>query len=72
MCAVFMVRYYNCVIDVTAEMIPRSILMAQFEGTPYLLVALGDGSLFYFTMNPVTHQLRDRKKVQYEENQTVV
>lgn len=45
------------------EIIPRSILMALFEGTPYLLVALGDGSLFYFSMNPVTKMLGDRKKV---------
>ena len=45
------------------EIIPRSILMAVFEGTPYLLVALGDGSLFYFTINPVTKALGDRKKV---------
>jgi DNA damage-binding protein 1 len=37
--------------------------MAVFEGTPYLLVALGDGSLFYFTINPVTKALGDRKKV---------
>lgn len=46
-----------------SEIIPRSILMALFEGTPYLLVALGDGSLFYFSMNPVTKLLGDRKKV---------
>lgn len=37
--------------------------MTLFEGTPYLLVALGDGSLFYFVMNPVTKLLGDRKKV---------
>lgn len=46
-----------------AEIIPRSILMAMFEGTPYLLVALGDGSLFYYSMNPITNLLGDRKKV---------
>ena len=33
------------------EIIPRSILMTQFEGTNYLLCALGDGSLFYFVLN---------------------
>ena len=47
------------------EIIPRSILMTLFEGTPYLLVALGDGSLFYFSMNPVTKLLGDRKKVRF-------
>ena len=36
------------------EIIPRSILMATFEGIHYLLCALGDGSLFYFNMNPNT------------------
>ena len=34
-----------------SEIIPRSILMTQFEGTNYLLCALGDGSLFYFILN---------------------
>jgi len=33
------------------EIIPRSILMVKFEGTNYLLCALGDGSLFYFVLN---------------------
>jgi hypothetical protein len=37
--------------------------MALFEGTPYLLVALGDGSLFYFSMNLTTKLLGDGKKV---------
>ncbi|KZS04522.1 DNA damage-binding protein 1 [Daphnia magna] len=54
------------------EIIPRSILMALFEGTPYLLVALGDGSLFYFSMNPVTKLLGDRKKVTLGTQPTVL
>nr|CAG4638924.1 EOG090X00HD [Daphnia magna] len=53
------------------EIIPRSILMALFEGTPYLLVALGDGSLFYFSMNPVTKLLGDRKKSASTQAQSV-
>lgn len=36
------------------EIIPRSILMATFEGLHYLLVALGDGALFYFNLNVET------------------
>ncbi|XP_014678579.1 PREDICTED: DNA damage-binding protein 1-like [Priapulus caudatus] len=32
------------------EIIPRSILMTTFEGINYLLVALGDGSVFYFNL----------------------
>lgn len=39
---------------VLTEIIPRSILMSTFEGLHYLLVALGDGSLFYFSLNPDT------------------
>lgn len=35
----------------SAEIIPRSILMASFEGIHYLLCALGDGSLYYFVLN---------------------
>nr|CAG4642998.1 EOG090X00HD [Ilyocryptus agilis] len=54
------------------EIIPRSILMAVFEGTPYLLVALGDGSLFYFSMNPITKLLGDRKKVTLGTQPTVL
>jgi len=33
------------------EIIPRSVLMASFEGINYLLCALGDGSLYYFVLN---------------------
>lgn len=45
------------------EMIPRSILMTNFEGINYLLCALGDGSMFYFTLNTVDGTLKDKKKV---------
>ena len=50
------------------EIIPRSILMTQFEGTNYLLCALGDGSLFYFVLNCQAGQtgsswLTEKKKV---------
>ena len=44
------------------DIIPRSILMAQFEGTNYLLCAMGDGSLFYFTINS-QGCLTEKKKV---------
>ena len=54
------------------EIIPRSILMSLFEGTPYLLVALGDGSLFYFSINPMTRTLGDRKKVTLGTQPTVL
>lgn len=45
------------------EIIPRSILMTSFEGLNYLLCALGDGSMFYFSLNKDTGMLSDKKKV---------
>ncbi|XP_033123862.1 DNA damage-binding protein 1-like [Anneissia japonica] len=45
------------------EIIPRSILMTVFEGQPYLLCALGDGSLYYFQMDTKIGILSERKKV---------
>ncbi|GFG37397.1 hypothetical protein Cfor_02582, partial [Coptotermes formosanus] len=45
------------------EIIPRSILMTCFEGINYLLCALGDGSMFYFTLGKQTGLLTDKKKV---------
>uniref|UniRef100_H2YRS0 DNA damage-binding protein 1 n=1 Tax=Ciona savignyi TaxID=51511 RepID=H2YRS0_CIOSA len=46
------------------EIIPRSILLVQFDGIDYLLVTLGDGTLFYFTLNAETGSaLGDKKKV---------
>ena len=41
---------------VSAEIIPRSILMTTFEGNYYLLCALGDGALFYFGLDLQTGQ----------------
>lgn len=35
----------------SSEIIPRSILMTTFEGSYYLLCALGDGALFYFGLD---------------------
>lgn len=45
------------------EIIPRSVLMVMFEGIKYLLVTLGDGMLFYFTINDDLCGLGERKKV---------
>lgn len=54
-----------------SEIIPRSILMTQFEGTNYLLCALGDGSLFYFILND-QGALTDKKKVTLGTQPTVL
>lgn len=45
------------------EIIPRSILVTQFEQINYLLCALGDGSMFYFNLNKDTGELSEQKKV---------
>lgn len=54
------------------EIIPRSILMASFEGMNYLLCALGDGSMFYFSLNKVDGTLTDKKKVTLGTQPTIL
>ncbi|XP_058859042.1 DNA damage-binding protein 1 isoform X2 [Acipenser ruthenus] len=54
------------------EIIPRSILMTTFEGSHYLLCALGDGALFYFGLDVHTGVLSDRKKVTLGTQPTVL
>lgn len=54
------------------EIIPRSILMTCFEGINYLLCALGDGSMFYFTLNKDNGALYDKKKVTLGTQPTVL
>ena len=55
----------------TPEITPRSILTAKFEGTQYLLCALGDGSLFYFIVT-AAGTLSDKKKVTLGTQPTVL
>eukprot|EP00894_Picocystis_sp_ML_P001100 jgi/Pico_ML_1/51617/g2612.t1 len=45
------------------EVIPRSVLFAEFEEVVYLLSALGDGQLFSFVLDQGGRCLKDRKKV---------
>ncbi|GMI74364.1 damaged DNA binding protein 1A [Hibiscus trionum] len=45
------------------EIIPRSVLLCSFEGSSYLLCALGDGHLLNFQVNMTSGELTDRKKV---------
>uniref|UniRef100_A0A8C6WPJ9 DNA damage-binding protein 1 n=1 Tax=Neogobius melanostomus TaxID=47308 RepID=A0A8C6WPJ9_9GOBI len=54
------------------EIIPRSILMTTFEGSYYLLCALGDGALFYFGLDLSTGALSERKKVTLGTQPTVL
>ncbi|XP_031549547.1 DNA damage-binding protein 1-like [Actinia tenebrosa] len=54
------------------EIIPRSILKTSFEGIHYLLCALGDGTLFYFNMDPHNGVLSERKKVTLGTQPTIL
>lgn len=54
------------------EIIPRSILMSCFEGTNYLLCALGDGSMFYFVLDKETGKLKDKKSVTLGTQPTIL
>ena len=54
------------------EIIPRSILMTCFEMNTYLLCALGDGSMYYFTLHKKTGMLSDKKKVTLGTQPTVL
>ena len=58
--------------NIGGEIIPRSLIAASFEGIPYLLCALGDGSLFYFNLNAQTGELTDKKKVTLGTQPTVL
>lgn len=54
------------------EIIPRSILITCFEGNTYLLCALGDGSMYYFSLQKDSGQLSDKKKVTLGTQPTVL
>ncbi|KAL1501062.1 hypothetical protein ABEB36_006460 [Hypothenemus hampei] len=54
------------------DIMPRSILMASFEGHDYLLCALGDGSMYYFTLQKDQGTLRDKKKVTLGTQPTIL
>lgn len=46
--------------------------MASFDDNCFLMCALGDGSLFYFSLNPVTGELSDTKRVTLGTQPTVL
>ena len=48
------VPFLSVCMSVCAEIIPRSIAMLTMEEITYLLVALGDGCLIYYQMDPST------------------
>ncbi|KPJ17707.1 DNA damage-binding protein 1 [Papilio machaon] len=56
----------------SGEIIPRSLLISELEGVCYLLCALGDGSMFYFTLDRETGALASRKRVTLGTQPTVL
>lgn len=52
--------------------IPRSLLICILESCCYLLCALGDGSMFYFTLNLKDGTLSQKKKVTLGTQPTVL
>ncbi|CAG9789143.1 unnamed protein product [Diatraea saccharalis] len=56
----------------SGEIIPRSLLICVLEGVCYLLCALGDGSMFYFTVDQETGVLSNKKKFTLGTQPTVL
>ncbi|CAD5226395.1 unnamed protein product [Bursaphelenchus xylophilus] len=48
--------------NLPGKVLPRSILLTKMDNVIYLLVALGDGTLFYYSVDPVTGETADVKK----------
>ncbi|PIO53416.1 hypothetical protein TELCIR_25249, partial [Teladorsagia circumcincta] len=44
------------------DMLPRSIMMTKLENTIYLMVALGDGTLYYYRVDRENGALLEMKK----------
>ena len=55
---IFNLQLYNTLLIIkiiycycSSDIIPRSVLMVEMGETYYLLCALGDGCLYYYTLN---------------------
>lgn len=53
-------------------MVPRSIITAKLEDNYYLLCALGDGSVHYFNLDPISGRLSNCKKVTLGTYETIL
>ncbi|XP_050293342.1 DNA damage-binding protein 1 [Anthonomus grandis grandis] len=54
------------------DIMPRSILMTTFENHDYLLCALGDGSMYYFTLDKESGTLKEKKRVTLGTQPTIL
>ena len=57
------VEIESCLQKLGGEIIPRSCMLCKLDGLPYLLYALGDGSLVYFKFDYLNRVLSERRKV---------
>ncbi|KAJ1349644.1 hypothetical protein KIN20_005241 [Parelaphostrongylus tenuis] len=48
--------------NMPGDMLPRSIMMTKLENTIYLMIALGDGTLYYYHVDPGNGALLEMKK----------
>lgn len=55
-----------------SDIVPRSIITARLEDNYYLLCALGDGSVYYFNLNPKSGALSNNKKVTLGTYETIL
>lgn len=58
--------------ELSSDIIPRSIITAKFEDSYYLLCALGDGSVYYYNINPDSGVLSNCKKVTLGTYETIL
>ncbi|CAD6191269.1 unnamed protein product [Caenorhabditis auriculariae] len=49
-------------VDLPSKILPRSLIATNIEGVFYLLVAMGDGILLYYRIDPTTGTLGEVKK----------
>lgn len=63
---------YRVELATDISVIPRSIITAKFEDICYLLCALGDGSVFYFKLDPTSGKLSNCKKVTLGTYETIL
>ena len=64
------VEIESCTQKLGGEIIPRSCMMCKLDEVPYLLYALGDGSLVYFKFDYLNRVLSERRKINLGELNT--
>lgn len=63
---------YRVELNTDISNIPRSIITTKLEDFHYLLISLGDGSVFYYKLDPKTWRLSNAKKVTLGTYETIL